>query len=98
MRRAVLALALLPTLATAETRSFGKPLQGLPLTTVEAVLARPEAGKAVRLEGTVSAVCQNKGCWLSLKQGERAVHVTFAGYRSSCPGTRPASRWCWRAR
>jgi Domain of unknown function (DUF4920) len=85
MRRAVLALALLPTFTAAETRSFGKPLQGLPLTTLEAVLAKPEAGKAVRLEGTVGTVCQNKGCWLSLKQGGRAVHVTFEGYSFFVP-------------
>lgn len=81
----VFVLAALPALAAAEPRSFGKPLQGLPATTVEAVLAKPEAGKAVRLEGTIGTVCQNKGCWLTLKQGERSVHVTFAGYSFFVP-------------
>jgi hypothetical protein len=86
MRRALLALALLPAAFTsAETRSFGKPLQGLPATTLEAVLSKPEPGKAVRLEGTIGAVCQNKGCWLSLKQGARSVHVTFEGYSFFLP-------------
>jgi hypothetical protein len=85
MRRAVLALALLPALASAETRTFGKPLKGLPAASLEAVLANPEPGKAVRLEGTVSAVCRNKGCWLSLKQGARTVHVTFEGYSFFVP-------------
>ena len=84
-RAAILALALLPALASAEPRTFGKPLQGLPATTVEAVLAKPEAGKAVRLEGTINSVCQNKGCWLTLKQGSRSVHVTFEGYSFFVP-------------
>ena len=86
MRRAVLALALLPAaLVSAETRTFGKPLKGLPVASLEAVLANPEPGKAVRLEGTIGAVCQNKGCWLSLKQGPRSVHVTFQGYSFFVP-------------
>jgi hypothetical protein len=30
-------------------------------------------------------VCQNKGCWLTLKQGSQAVHVTFEGYSFFVP-------------
>jgi hypothetical protein len=84
-RAAVLALVLLPSLTSAETRTFGKPLAGLPASTLESVLAKPEAGKAVRLEGTIDSVCRNKGCWLTLKQGERSVHVTFEGYSFFVP-------------
>jgi hypothetical protein len=82
---AALLLILIPSLSVAETRRYGKPLQGLPATTLEAVLDKPEAGKAVRLEGTVASVCKNKGCWLSLKQGSRSVHVTFEGYSFFVP-------------
>ena len=49
------------------------------------VLAKPEAGRVVRLEGTIDKVCRNKGCWLELKQGASAVHVTFEGYSFFVP-------------
>lgn len=78
-------LALSTPAAAGEARSFGKPLQGLKPTPLADVLAKPEAGRAVRLEGKVQAVCQNKGCWLELAQGGSAVHVTFEGYSFFLP-------------
>jgi hypothetical protein len=82
----LLSLALAPvTLLAADAQSFGKPLKGLAPTTLEQVLAKPEDGKTVRLEGTIEAVCKNKGCWLELKQGPRSVHVTFEGYSFFVP-------------
>jgi hypothetical protein len=82
-----LAVAVLAASAAgaSEAKSFGKPLKGAPATTLEQVLAAPEAGKLVRLEGTIEAVCKNKGCWLELKQGPRSVHVTFEGYSFFVP-------------
>ena len=71
--------------AAAETTTHGKPLEGLPAVTLEKVLEHPEAGRRVRLTGTVAKVCSNKGCWLELRQGERSVHVTFAGYSFFVP-------------
>jgi hypothetical protein len=65
--------------------TFGQPLRGLPAAALADVLAKPEAGASVRLEGVIERVCQNKGCWLALKQGERSVHVTFAGYAFFVP-------------
>ena len=82
----VLAGALAAHAGSAETPAlFGKKLQGLPAAKLEDLLARPEPGKVVRLTGTIEKVCQNKGCWLELKQGEKAVHVTFAGYSFFVP-------------
>ena len=49
------------------------------------VLASAKDGQAVCLEGTVTTVCQTKGCWLELKQGDQAVHVTFEGYSFFVP-------------
>jgi hypothetical protein len=68
-----------------QTATFGKPLRGMAATSVADVLSRPEAGKTVRLEGTIERVCRNKGCWLELKQGEQSVHVTFEGYSFFVP-------------
>ncbi len=69
----------------AEDQAFGKPLLGLSPTTLQIVLAQPRHGKLVRLEGTIDGVCQSKGCWLELRQGTRAVHVTFEAYSFFVP-------------
>lgn len=73
------------TVSAAETQTFGKPLQGVAKVSLAEVLAKPEAGKRVRLEGRVDKVCQNKGCWLELKEGASAIHVTFEGYSFFVP-------------
>jgi hypothetical protein len=64
---------------------YGKKLGALPPTKLADLLARPEDGKLVRLEGTIDKVCQAKGCWLELKQGTDSVHVTFSGYSFFVP-------------
>jgi len=85
-RIAVPCFALLAfSMSAAEVATFGKPLAGLKQSSLESVLKEPEAGKRVRLEGTIEAVCKNKGCWLELRQGERSVHVTFEGYSFFVP-------------
>lgn len=71
--------------APAGARSFGKPLQGWPKTSLESVLASPQNGQRVRLEGRIEKVCQQKGCWLELKEGERSVLVTFESYSFFVP-------------
>lgn len=78
----ILAAALLSVAPAppAAARHFGKPLEGLARARLADVLARPVAGQAVRLEGTVEAVCRNRGCWLTLRDGDDRVHVTFEGY------------------
>lgn len=84
---AVLALTLTAGLAQAgeSGKTFGKPLTGQKPMALADVLAKPEDGKSVCLEGTVASVCAAKGCWLELKQGEKAVHVTFEGYSFFVP-------------
>ena len=77
--------ALFATHAAAEPQTFGKPLQGLEPTTRAAVLEKQEHGKIVALEGTIKAVCQEKGCWLTFEQQEAHVHVTFEGYSFFVP-------------
>lgn len=90
MRRFVQAtLALLAvsalTAAAGEVQSFGRPLTGLAPTSLRDVLAQPKDGARVCLEGSVAAVCRNKGCWLELKQADQSVHVTFEGYSFFVP-------------
>ena len=86
--RTIAALSLTVLLAAAAPAapvSFGKPLKGLPLTTLAAVLEKPEAGKMVALEGRIRAACQDKGCWITFEQGEKSVHVTFEAYSFFVP-------------
>jgi len=86
--RSLLALSfatLLATQAAAAPQTFGKPLTGLAPTPLSAVLEQPEAGKTVALAGTIKAVCQDKGCWLTFEQGGKNVHITFEGYSFFVP-------------
>lgn len=89
MRRTLLtaltALALPALAVAAETKTFGTPLSGLTPTPLQEVLAQPKDGARVCLEGQVTAVCQNKGCWLELQQGGRSIHVTFVDYSFFVP-------------
>lgn len=71
--------------AAGEVKAYGKPLKGLPSATLEQVLAKPQAGAAVRVEGTIEKACQEKGCWIQVKQGSQVVHVTFEGYSFFVP-------------
>jgi hypothetical protein len=81
----ILAIAGASLAASDDARVFGKPLAGLPAARLADVLANPQNGKRVRLEGTIEKVCQNKGCWITLRQGEQRVHVTFEGYSFFLP-------------
>ncbi len=72
-------------LSAAEAQLFGKKLAGLSPTPLAEVLANPKDGASVCLEGAVSAVCRNKGCWLELKQADKSIHVTFEGYSFFVP-------------
>jgi Domain of unknown function (DUF4920) len=53
--------------AAAGPQKYGKVSEG-PTVTPEAILADVDgyAGKAVRVEGTVSAVCEKAGCWMQV--------------------------------
>jgi hypothetical protein len=38
------------------------------------------ADRPVRVDGTVSGVCQRKGCWMTLRDGSNEVRVRFRDY------------------
>lgn len=38
------------------------------------------AGKTIKIEGEITDVCQEKGCWLVVTDGERAMRVKFKDY------------------
>ena len=74
-----------PVTAESAVARFGKPLTGLKPTAVSDVLASAKDGDTVRLEGTADAVCKAMGCWVTVKQGDASVHVTFEGEGFTIP-------------
>jgi hypothetical protein len=75
-------LLLLPRSLLAEAGRFGAPLGDAPKVALANLVkdSAAWAGKTVKTEGTVSTVCQQKGCWMVLKTGEASVRVTFKDY------------------
>jgi hypothetical protein len=71
--------------ADAAVARFGKPLKGLKPTPLAEVLASAKDGDNVRVEGKAESVCKNKGCWVTVRDGDASVHVTFEGYSFFVP-------------
>jgi hypothetical protein len=69
---AVLCLAI-PISAQPSGKVYGEGVSATSAVTVQALLDHPDRylGKTVRVDGTVSAVCQAMGCWLEI--GDPAI-------------------------
>jgi hypothetical protein len=80
-------LLLLPLTAAAAAARFGAPLGGSPKVALADLVKNADqySGKTVKTEGTVSAVCQDKGCWMILKSGDQSVRVRFKDYAFFVP-------------
>ena len=61
---------------------YGAGLTLAELSPLAEVLEEPErfAGRPVLVEGRVTDVCQRKGCWTVIAEGEHAVRVRFKDY------------------
>jgi hypothetical protein len=61
---------------------FGAGLTLQSLAELSEVVAEPErfSGRPVLMAGRISDVCQHKGCWTVLSQGETHVRVRFKDY------------------
>ena len=72
MIRRFIALAIVPaavaSIAAAAPENFGTGVSLKEATPIERLIARPSEfeGKTVRVEGTISAVCTEMGCWMAL--------------------------------
>ncbi len=87
-RRLLVLLALLsPLPLLADAAKFGAPLGDAPKVALADLVKSPDAyaGKTVKTEGTVSSVCQEKGCWMVLKSGDTSVRVRFKDYAFFVP-------------
>jgi hypothetical protein len=63
-------------------RLYGEKLVAMKATPLSEVLERDEEfdKKEVTIEGTVVEVCQSKGCWMFIGDGEHKLRVDFKNY------------------
>ncbi|HET8548956.1 MAG TPA: DUF4920 domain-containing protein [Bryobacteraceae bacterium] len=56
---------------------LGKPLALKEPVAIEKLMAKPAvyANKPVQVKGTVTAVCQNMGCWMALTTADTTVRI-----------------------
>ncbi len=67
------------TLADEAGKTYGRGVTLRTAVPVRALLETPEqyVGKTVRVDGTVSAVCQHMGCWLEIADPDLGRGVRF---------------------
>ena len=68
-------------------RTFGKPLSLKKALSLQEAHEQPAKyqNQKVLLEGRISDVCQMKGCWLILSDGECSIRLKFEGYSFFVP-------------
>ncbi len=66
----------------ASSRNFGAPLRLETPTPLSEILAHPEryAGGPVLIRGRITDVCQRKGCWTVLADGDALLRIQFKDY------------------
>jgi hypothetical protein len=72
---------------TENSEKYGGEVTMLSSTSLDEIYANPELfdGKELKLVGTIGEVCQKKGCWLKLKDGDRDITVRFKDYAFFVP-------------
>jgi hypothetical protein len=65
--------------SAAGPKKYGKALTLKETTKISAILAQPDSfnGKRVRVEGPIVAVCEMKGCWISLGSDKEFESIRF---------------------
>ena len=65
---------------------YGRPraLTSKPLT-LEQASSEANVGQTLAVRAPAAEVCQNKGCWMVLTEGARAIRVTFQDYAFFVP-------------
>ena len=62
------------TIAAAGDEKFGKGVSLTEATPIKALYEAPEKfiGKTIRIDGVVTAVCEDMGCWMALGESEKS--------------------------
>ena len=63
-------------------QNFGGEVTMEESITLAQIYSSPEQyiDKEIRIEGTIKEVCQHKGCWLKLTDGDKELTVRFKDY------------------
>ena len=72
-------------LAQADAGHFGDPFALAAATPLSEVVSKGEAKGDVQVSGEVEAVCQKKGCWMVVKDGEISARVLMKDHGFSVP-------------
>jgi hypothetical protein len=66
---------------------YGAGVSGTDVITSRMLLAAAESynGRSVVVEGQIVDVCQKKGCWMTMLDGDREMRVTFKDYAFFVP-------------
>ena len=68
-------------------KHFGEPFTDAKTVALGEVISNVEkySGKALKVEGKVEGVCQERGCWLVVRDGKSEMRVTFKDYSFFVP-------------
>jgi hypothetical protein len=78
------------TATTASANKLGEPIAAAtPVVALGDLMKNPDAykGKSFVTTGTVTAVCQEMGCWMEIKDATTEAHIKMAGEKFSVPKT-----------
>lgn len=69
------------------SKHYGAPFGEAPTVVLADALAKPAdyKDKAIRLEGTITDVCQKEGCWLVLTDGKQTMRIHMKGHAFAVP-------------
>lgn len=78
MKRMLFLTVLLSLPLLAAEMNLGKPIDVKQTTSIKELLANPDQylGKDVKIEGEITAVCQNMACWINVKDGSTPETIT----------------------
>lgn len=78
------------TAPATSANKVGEPISATaPVVALADVVKNPAAykGKSFVTSGTVTAVCQEMGCWMEIKDATSEAHIKMAGEKFSVPKT-----------
>ena len=75
----VVALAVIAVGFAGEQKKYGKKLTLKSKVKISAILAGPNKfnGKRVQVEGEITDVCKNQGCWIEIAEGKDSESIRF---------------------
>ena len=99
---AAILLTTLVATAQAKPQNFGEQVQQELLTPISTIMASPEqyVDKQITIEGNIVAVCEHRGCWMTIasderfqtlrlkvKDGEMVFPLSARGHKAIATGT-----------